>query len=52
MKNKKIYPWIVVMLLWGCSAFELYGSTNARYHEAVYDDNLSPSWKVPQTLAG
>ena len=24
----------------GCSAFELYGSTNARYHEAVYDDNF------------
>lgn len=29
----------------GCSAVELYGSSNARYHEAIYDDDFRRAGK-------
>lgn len=38
MKNSKIYPWIVVGLLWGGGTAQLYGPADAQHDERGHAD--------------
>ena len=37
MKNSKIYPWVLVALLWVVALLKLYGQANAGNNETSHD---------------